>query len=116
MWFRLEAPLALCFFYFSHLSHCICAFCFLSFNVSCPFCLWLPAVLTSNGNIQNCHHNAVWFWSRVHAGVPDLAAEEDRRSLGASERRAGGPESVRQRGTATQPSSVYDARILIRKL
>lgn len=35
------------------------------------------------------------------AGVPDLPAEEDRRSLGASERRAGGQESVRQRGTAT---------------
>lgn len=41
------------------------------------------------------------------AGVPDLPAEEDRRSLGASERREGGEESVCQRGTViTQQSHV----------
>lgn len=50
----------------------------------------------------------------VRAGVPDLPAEEDCCSLGASERREGGEESVCQRGTVITQQSCVRLRLFLR--
>lgn len=117
MWFCLEACLALCLFFLSetiswhscvslHLCPLFSLFHFLFFVV---LLLRFVGMITNNiKSLYVCPLARVCVSHCLRAGVPDLPAEEDCCSLGASECWAGGQESVCQRGTITRWSHVND--------